>query len=65
MNSLCDRQNRYLAQIPVGYIPSYIDLKGNYSENFGTIIASALQRLGIQGKGKLNAEIYDKNSLFI
>jgi hypothetical protein len=55
MDSLCDRQNNYLAQVPLGYIPSFIDLIGNYSENqenFATIIISALQRMGINGKGK-------------
>lgn len=55
MNSLCETQNNYLAEIPVGYIPSFIDLKGNYlynQENFTTIIISALQRMNIDGKGK-------------
>jgi hypothetical protein len=52
MNSLCDRENKYLTQIPIGFIPSFIDLKGNYSTNFATIIISALQRMGIHGKGK-------------
>ncbi len=55
MNNLCDRENHYLAHVPIGYIPSFIDLKGNYSqnqENFATIIISALQRMSINGKGK-------------
>ena len=51
-NNLCAQENKYLAQSPAGYIPSFIDLKGNYSDNFSTIIISALQRMGIQGKGK-------------
>ncbi len=64
LNSLCDRENKYLAQIPVGYIPSFIDLKGNYSENFATIIMSALQGMDIHGKGRFNTELSD-NTCFV
>ncbi len=60
LNSLCDRENKYLAQIPVGYIPSFIDLKGNYSENFAGVMMSALQ-----GKGKLNAQISNRYDAFL
>ncbi len=66
INSLCESRNNYLAKIPVGYIPSFIDLKGNYSENqenFVTIIISALQRMGINGKGKEN-ELFDTKIAF-
>ncbi len=58
MNNLCDRQNNYLSQVPVAYIPSFIDLRGNYSQdylleqNFPMLITSALQRMDVTGKGK-------------
>jgi hypothetical protein len=52
IHSLCDRGNKYLGKMPAGYFPSYIDLKGNHSENFATMIISALQQMGIHGKGK-------------
>jgi hypothetical protein len=48
MHSLCNRENKYLTQIPVGFIPSFTDLKGNYSENLASSIMSTLQ-----GKGRL------------
>ncbi len=57
INRACGAQNKYLAEVPVGYIPSFIDLKGNHSQsqtNCATIIISALQRLGIDGKGNYN-----------
>jgi hypothetical protein len=58
MNSLCDTENHYLAQVPVGYTPSFVDLRGNYlqadlhQENFARLITSALQQIGVSGKGK-------------
>ncbi len=62
MSGLCDEQNSYLAQVPDGYIPSFIDLRGDYSQmqldqdNFQALITSALQRMGRTGKGKFNRD---------
>jgi hypothetical protein len=64
MNKLCGIENNYLAQVPVAYIPSFIDLRGNYSlnhlveEGFSTLISSALQRIGVTGKGKEKRILY-------
>lgn len=58
IDSLCDRGNKYLPKMPTGYFPSYIDLKGNYSENFATVIISALQQMGIHGKGKFHSKLF-------
>ena len=59
-HSSCNRENKYLAQIPVGFLPSFVDLKGNYSENFAGVMMSALQ-----GKGKLNAQISNRYDAFL
>ena len=58
--SLCDVRNNYIGQVPVGYAPSFFDLKGSYlqidldQENFLTLLNLSLQRMGIIGKGKSN-----------
>lgn len=57
--SLCDKQNHYLAKIPVGYTPLFVDLKGNYlqseldRENFLSLITASLQKMGVTGQGKV------------
>ncbi|CAF2376052.1 unnamed protein product [Rotaria sp. Silwood2] len=56
MHSLCDTENYFMEQVPIGYIPSFIDLKGSYlqfdldEENFPALITSSLQRMGISGE---------------
>ncbi|CAF3578872.1 unnamed protein product [Adineta steineri] len=56
MNNLCNIKNNYLDKVPDGYIPSFIDLKGQYTQmqleedNFENIITLALQKINIDGK---------------
>ncbi|CAF4380099.1 unnamed protein product, partial [Adineta steineri] len=56
MNNLCNIKNNYLDKVPDGYIPSFIDLKGQYTQmqleedNFEKIITLALQKINIDGK---------------
>jgi len=58
LNGLCDAPNNYVAQVPFSYTPSFIDLRGNYlqadlnQDNFGNLITTALQRVGISSTGK-------------
>ncbi|CAF4296862.1 unnamed protein product, partial [Adineta steineri] len=53
LNGLCDAPNNYVAQVPLSYTASFIDLRGNYlqadlnHDNFETLITSALQRTGL------------------
>jgi hypothetical protein len=62
LNGLCAPPNNYVAQIPVSYTASYIDLRGNYlqadlnQDNFGSLITSALQRTGISSTGIFERE---------
>ncbi|CAF3961528.1 unnamed protein product, partial [Adineta steineri] len=55
-NNLCNIKNNYLDKVPDGYIPSFIDLKGQYTQmqleedNFEKIITLALQKINIDGK---------------
>ena len=65
ISNLCDRGNKYLAKMPAGYFPSHIDLKGNHSENFATMIISALQQMGIHGKGKLHGTLLPNTGIFL
>ena len=62
LNGLCDAPNIYVAQTPVSYAASFIDLRGNYlqadlnQDNFGGLITSALQRTGFSNTGKINGK---------
>ena len=63
IDRLCDVENPYLSQVPVAYIPSFIDLKGDYSQNylmgmnFSMLITSALQRMDLIVKGNRDKTI--------
>ena len=60
LNGLCDAPNNYVAQTPVSYAASFVDLRGNYlqadlnQDNFGGLINSALQRTGFSSTGTIS-----------
>ena len=59
MRSLCDVQNYYTTHVPIGYVPSFVDLRGNYletelnQEDFVTLITASLQQMNVGGKGNI------------
>jgi hypothetical protein len=66
----CDATHRYLAQAPIGPLPSWIDLEGDHAQadleraNFGTQLVSAIEHIDIRGKGAF-LHTLDRTSLFV
>ena len=57
-NDLCGASHTYLAQVPLGGIPSFIDLQENDSamdvdrEEIGKLLTLALQKIGMTNPGR-------------
>jgi hypothetical protein len=57
----CRTQRAYLAKVPDGYVPSFVDLKGTHSQTeleqdkFETLINLALERMDVDATGTESA----------
>ncbi|CAF3399711.1 unnamed protein product [Rotaria socialis] len=56
IHSLCTTTHYYMADVPIGYIPSFFDLRGTFSQidldegNFSKLITASLQQMGVNAR---------------